>query len=72
MNRMIRRFFPKGSDFSKLKQKDCNQVQDWLNDYPRPSLGGKTPRERCDQYEHTAQKLQRIANMISTRLLAEI
>lgn len=46
MNRMIRRFFPKGSDFSKLKQKDCNQVQDWLNDYPRRSLGGKTPRER--------------------------
>lgn len=43
---MIRSFFPKGSDFSKLKQKDCNQVQDWLNDYPRRSLGGKSPRER--------------------------
>ncbi len=45
MNRMIRRYFPKGSDFSELKQKDCTRVQDTLNNYPRRSLGGKTPLE---------------------------
>lgn len=43
MNRMIRRFFPKGSDFSKLKQADCTRVQNYLNNYERKSLGGKTP-----------------------------
>ena len=50
MNRMIRRFFPKGSDFSKLTQKDCDRVADYLNHYERKSLGGKTPLELWQQY----------------------
>lgn len=45
MNRMIRRFFPKGSDFSKLKQKDFDRVKDYLNNYQRRVLGGQTPLE---------------------------
>lgn len=36
------------------------------------SIGAIITEIPPDQYEHTAQKLQRIANMISTRLLAEI
>ena len=50
MNRMIRRFFPKGSDFSKLKQKDCDRVKDYLNNYQRHALGGQTPLELWLKY----------------------
>ena len=34
-NRMIRRFFPKGTDFSKISKKRIAAVQDWMNNYPR-------------------------------------
>ena len=44
-NRMIRRFFPKGTDFSKVTNEQVAAVQDWMNDYPRKILGWKTPRE---------------------------
>jgi IS30 family transposase len=37
-NRMIRRFFPKGTDFSKVSRKRITAVQEWMNDYPRKSL----------------------------------
>nr|WP_325298828.1 IS30 family transposase [uncultured Dysosmobacter sp.] len=50
MNRMIRRFFPKGSDFSKLKQRDCDNVAAYLNNYQRRSLGGQTPLELWLKY----------------------
>lgn len=50
MNRMIRRFFPKGSDFSKIKQKDCTQVAVYLNNYERKSLDGKTPLALWQEY----------------------
>ena len=50
MNRMIRRFFPKGSDFSKIKQKDCTQVAAYLNNYERKSLDGKTPLALWQEY----------------------
>ena len=44
-NRMIRRFFPKGSSFSGLTQKDCDAVADWLNRYPRRILNWQTAQE---------------------------
>ena len=44
-NRMIRRFFPKGTDFGKVKRRDIKRVQDWMNNYPRKILGWKTPLE---------------------------
>lgn len=34
-NKMIRRHYPKGFDFSKITQKQVNKVQDWINNYPR-------------------------------------
>lgn len=42
-NRMIRRFFPKGTDFSKITKKEVERVQNWMNNYPRKILGWKTP-----------------------------
>ena len=44
MNRMIRRFFPKGTDFTKVTQKRVQQVQDWLNNYERKILDWQTPQ----------------------------
>lgn len=44
-NRMIRRFFPKGTDFSKISKKRIAAVQDWMNNYPRRVLNWQTPNE---------------------------
>jgi len=44
-NRMIRRFIPKGTDISKLSDKDIKRIEEWMNNYPRKILGYKTPNE---------------------------
>ena len=44
-NRMIRRWFPKGTNFDKVPQRELTKLEDWMNNYPRKSLGWKTPNE---------------------------
>lgn len=44
-NRIIRRFFPKRTDFSKVTGKQVSAVQDWMNRYPRKILDWKSPAE---------------------------
>lgn len=44
-NGLIRRFFPKGTDFNNVDEKELKRVQDWLNNRPRKVLGFKTPAE---------------------------
>ena len=39
-NGIIRRFFPKGTDFSRISLSEIQAVEDWMNDYPRRILGG--------------------------------
>ena len=39
INRMIRRQFPKGTDFDKVTAAEVKRVEMWLNDYPREILG---------------------------------
>jgi IS30 family transposase len=39
-NGIIRRFFPKGTDFSKVSTAKIQAVEDWMNTYPRRILGG--------------------------------
>jgi len=39
-NGIIRRFFPKGTDFSKVSRASIQAVEDWMNEYPRRILGG--------------------------------
>lgn len=36
---MIRRKFPKGTNFDKVSPKEVRMVEDWLNRYPRKILG---------------------------------
>lgn len=44
-NGLIRQYFPKGTDFTKVSDKEIQRVEDLLNDRPRKCLGFKTPRE---------------------------
>lgn len=44
-NRMIRRWFPKGTDFGRVTKRQIAAIQDWMNGYPRRILGWKTPLE---------------------------
>lgn len=44
-NGIIRRWLPKGMDFSKLTQKDCDEVARRMNDMPRKILGYSTAAE---------------------------
>ncbi len=44
-NRMLRRKWPKGTDFTDVSQEDINDYVEWLNHYPRRSLGWKCPAE---------------------------
>jgi len=41
----VRQYFPKKSDFSKIKDSDVQQVMDRLNNRPRKTLGYKTPNQ---------------------------
>jgi IS30 family transposase len=41
-NKMIRRYFPKGTDFSKVKQRQMDKVISIINNKPRRSLGHKS------------------------------
>lgn len=45
MNRMIRRFFPKGQSLKKVTRQQCESAATWLNNYPRRILDYHTPNE---------------------------
>jgi len=47
-NGLIRRFFPKGTDFNKITLKQLKEAQNNLNDRPRKVLGYKTPNEKMN------------------------
>ena len=44
-NRMIRRWYPKGTDFTSVTEKEIAVLQDWMNHYPRKVLDWKCPAE---------------------------
>lgn len=44
-NRLMRRFFPKGTNFDKVSQRSIQEAVDFLNHYPRKILGWKMPVE---------------------------
>jgi transposase, IS30 family len=52
MNRELRRFFPKGTDFSQVTQKELDYAVDWLNNCPRRSLSYRTPKEVFEEKLH--------------------
>lgn len=44
-NKLIRRFIPKGTDIGKLKHKDIQRIEHWMNNYPRRIHNYRTPKE---------------------------
>lgn len=44
-NRLLRDFFPKGTDFSKVTRKEIKKVQKLMNERPRRTLDYRTPFE---------------------------
>lgn len=45
INRLIRRFFPKGINFDTVTARQVKMVEDWINNYPRRILGGISSRQ---------------------------
>jgi len=45
-NGLLRQYFPKGTDMSKLSQEDLDQAAYSLNTRPRQTLGGMTPSDK--------------------------
>lgn len=45
-NYLLRQYFPKGTDFSRISKNVLKKVQDELNDRPRKTLNWYTPHEK--------------------------
>ena len=45
LNRMFRRWFPKGTDFSRVPKREVADFLDWASHYPRKVLDWKCPAE---------------------------
>lgn len=48
-NGLIRDYFPKGTDFSKVSRWEIKRVQKSLNERPRKTLGFRTPKEALNE-----------------------
>ena len=63
-NRMIRRFVPKGTDIAEFSKADIQEVEDWMNNYPRKILGYKTANQvaaECLQSNNLAPRSKVVA-----------
>ena len=57
-NGLIRQYFPKGTDFTKVTQDDLNHAIEKLNNRPRPKLGYRTPKQIFETYADPAVAFQ--------------
>jgi transposase, IS30 family len=57
-NGVIRYYFPKGTDFSKITEEQIKYVQDKINNRPMKCLGFRTPKEVHDEivFNHLQDK----------------
>ena len=51
-NALVRQYFPKGTDFTKISRNRLKEVQDELNDRPRKTLSWQTPHEKFSELLH--------------------
>jgi IS30 family transposase len=45
INKLIRRFIPKGTDIGKISKKAIKYIEDWINSYPRRIFGYKSAKD---------------------------
>ena len=55
-NKMIRRFFPKGTDIHDLSEDEIKKIQDWMNNYPRKKLNYWTANQIAQKCLQTNRK----------------
>lgn len=53
-NKLIRRWYPKGSNFKNITKSKIKEVETWINNYPRLLLNGNSA---CDEWEKEVNKL---------------
>lgn len=53
-NGLLRQFFPKGTDFTSISQKQLNRAVELLNTRPRETRGYATPNEMFNEKEQAA------------------
>jgi transposase, IS30 family len=56
-NGLVRDFFPKGTDFSKITKKELKFVEKALNERPRATLGYRNPAEKFNELILNHQKI---------------
>lgn len=49
LNKMIRRFIPKGESFKEYSRNEIKRIQNWMNNYPRKIFNFKTANEVYQQ-----------------------
>lgn len=54
MNRIIRRFFPKGTNFDEVQLCEVRVAEEWINNYPRKILGWKSASQVMQEYLQAA------------------
>jgi len=54
MNRLIRRFFPKGTNFDEVTKEQVAEAERWVNNYPRKLLGWKSAAALFDKEARAA------------------
>ena len=64
-NGLIRKFYPKGTDFSEVTNNDLLQVQNLINNRPRKSLNYKTPKEVLYQDLLSSNSYSKILKAVS-------
>ena len=50
MNRIIRRFFPKGTNFDEVTPEQVAKAERWMNNYPRRILGWRSASAVFGEY----------------------
>jgi len=50
INKMIRRFIPKGCDITNYSEMEIKRIQHWINNYPRRILGGLSANMAVQKY----------------------